>query len=69
MLLEPISEHEPRKGTETVVYPIDWMQVTTFQNTNPERGWKLLKHNAFDERSEVISEHEPRKGTETTHAG
>ena len=34
-----ISEHEPRKGTETYVN-IPFGRIFTFQNTNPERGRK-----------------------------
>ena len=64
--LKLISEHEPRKGTET------WLAATgvavemaVFQNTNPERGRKRLPKSAIDFEAELISEHEPRKGTET----
>ena len=36
-----------------------------FQNTNPERGRKLLRHPLTRGKWAFISEHEPRKGTET----
>ena len=35
-----ISEHEPRKGTETYINLSTSLQGLTFQNTNPERGRK-----------------------------
>ena len=37
-----ISEHEPRKGTETPRLTPITSRPTIFQNTNPERGRKLL---------------------------
>ena len=60
-----ISEHEPRKGTETcVIQTVSVRQRLAFQNTNPERGRKhLLNLRAASDT--YISEHEPRKGTET----
>ena len=44
----PISEHEPRKGTETgeAVQAIA-VTASSFQNTNPERGRKLPAVGAF----------------------
>ena len=36
-----ISEHEPRKGTETIGVAIEMLVTAAlFQNTNPERGRK-----------------------------
>ena len=59
-----ISEHEPRKGTETKYAGTVRLDATEFQNTNPERGRKLCR--AGNRRNcRLISEHEPRKGTET----
>ena len=41
--LRSISEHEPRKGTETSdSFLVSFKIYTKFQNTNPERGRKLL---------------------------
>ena len=60
-----ISEHEPRKGTETLGVE-DTETPAEFQNMNPERGRKqemiLLVMSLL-----TISEHEPRKGTETRY--
>ena len=61
-----ISEHEPRKGTETL--------VTTFANVNhkpisehePRKGTETYGHDGRIRRRPCISEHEPRKGTETS---
>ena len=60
-----ISEHEPRKGTETIRYMVIHTIFANFRTrtpkgdgNNPSLGTPL--HNA-----EHISEHEPRKGTET----
>ena len=36
-----ISEHEPRKGTETPIDRIKLPPLVEFQNMNPERGRKL----------------------------
>ena len=36
-----ISEHEPRKGTETPTVKTFERDFMAFQNTNPERGRKL----------------------------
>ena len=58
-----ISEHEPRKGTETLVI-VKTSYLLRFQNMNPERGRKL-KEFARHTGIHPISEHEPRKGTET----
>ena len=60
-----ISEHEPRKGTETHKMRRDTLWVHGFQNTNPERGRKLALARLFVLAFGAISEHEPRKGTET----
>ena len=38
-----ISEHEPRKGTETIGILDDDLLPRPFQNTNPERGRKRRK--------------------------
>ena len=42
-----ISEHEPRKGTETFDQSLHHRQFLSFQNTNPERGRKLLRGLVF----------------------
>ena len=40
-----ISEHEPRKGTETTATASGFASVQSeFQNTNPERGRKLKRY-------------------------
>ena len=42
MIALEISEHEPRKGTETSATIRLTTNITPFQNTNPERGRKLV---------------------------
>ena len=61
-----ISEHEPRKGTETIknLNRKDIVFIS-FQNMNPARGRKFFILVSSLEIETVISEHEPRKGTET----
>ena len=41
LLVLLISEHEPRKGTETYYLDCYWRNCYKFQNTNPARGRKL----------------------------
>ena len=61
-----ISEHEPRKGTETARKVFDDHSFDMeFQNTNPERGRKPVVVFVLRRLALSISEHEPRKGTET----
>ena len=61
-----ISEHEPRKGTETRCFRRPKLnELALFQNTNPERGRKHLGGSRVRGSLLHISEHEPRKGTET----
>ena len=66
-ILYPISEHEPRKGTETMDSCLVAGEREEFQNTNPERGRKQARFRG-NSRDLQISEHEPRKGTETDGA-
>ena len=67
LLLEiRISEHKPRKGTETSsLSGIISGVIYEFQNTNPERGRKHTSGSWLFAKSQIISEHKPRKGTET----
>ena len=61
-----ISEHEPRKGTETARGTrATYLIVKVFQNMNPERGRKRIRPVFVWGFVFFISEHEPRKGTET----
>ena len=64
-VLNIISEHEPRKGTETSFQERLLHILAGFQNTNPERGRKLAPRRELRRLLVGISEHEPRKGTET----
>ena len=59
-----ISEHEPRKGTET---PSEIRPCTSWENfrTRTPKGDGNVNSSMFTPSSFAISEHEPRKGTET----
>ena len=61
-----ISEHEPRKGTETIQQLIENLnQFLIISEHEPRKGTET--NLGFDHRIRIdtISEHEPRKGTET----
>ena len=62
-----ISNHKPRKGTETP-FPLPTKRVDQreFQTTNPARGRKLVEHEPLSIGLD-ISKHEPRKGTEAIY--
>ena len=66
-LFPPVSNHKPRKGTETRFSIARSMSArSSFQITNPARGRKLfhgLGH--FHFLFPPVSNHKPRKGTET----
>ena len=60
-----ISEHEPRKGTETALRRVICSPRSYFRTRTPKGDGNHF----YDEeraRMERISEHEPRKGTETS---
>ena len=61
----PISEREPRKGTETQASVNPCLYRHIFQNVNPERGRKRTLSDEDKAAIQAISEREPRKGTET----
>ena len=61
-----ISNHKPRKGTETTGnYLVYRNMIQKFQTTNPARGRKLFTIRTICSTCPVISNHKPRKGTET----
>ena len=61
-----ISEHEPRKGTETLLMQRSIFPLRNFRTRTPKGDGNVI-HIWMSTRRVVISEHEPRKGTETTH--
>ena len=69
-LFHPVSNHKPRKGTETSLRRTFFGQkMILFQITNPARGRKLKGDVKRVENVEVaVSNHKPRKGTETFSA-
>ena len=65
-----ISEHEPRKGTETAfLLSASLKPLLLFQNMNPERGRKPSQGICGSYHYPLISEHEPRKGTVDSGGG
>ena len=60
-----ISKPYPRKGTETILYPILFIPMTIFQNHIPARGRKHVVHRVESVVHVIISKPYPRKGTET----
>ena len=60
-----VSNHKPRKGTETFCLGIALVDPPTFQITNPARGRKLPAALAMRPQALLVSNHKPRKGTET----
>ena len=61
-----ISEHEPRKGTETRLVPPWGIKDIHFRTRTP-KGDGNCEEPADWQVGRVISEHEPRKGTETAN--
>ena len=61
-----ISEHEPRKGTETFLCLASPITPPHFRTRTPKGDGNVV---AFGGRilGDGISEHEPRKGTETVY--
>ena len=60
-----ISEHEPRKGTETP-HCLNCVEITTqISEHEPRKGTETAVEMVVIA-DWIISEHEPRKGTETT---
>ena len=60
-----ISEHEPRKGTETVFHLFEALTTSPYFRTRTPKGDGNCSGAAPYSRDQSISEHEPRKGTET----
>ena len=61
-----ISEHEPRKGTETRIPQSDNTSIPHISEHEPRKGTETLKRfRCIPLLLDLISEHEPRKGTET----
>ena len=60
-----ISEHEPRKGTETRIIPIDQREFAPISEHEPRKGTETDSLPDDHATTAIISEHEPRKGTET----
>ena len=60
-----VSNHKPRKGTETGISITKPSSATQFQITNPARGRKLDDIPVYRSEQPYVSNHKPRKGTET----
>ena len=65
IFLEVISEHEPRKGTETGIIFEECRFVFIISEHEPRKGTETTKDSRRYRPALPISEHEPRKGTET----
>ena len=59
-----ISEHEPRKGTETPALLADATLTASISECEPRKGTETGGGSKLRRKSLVISEREPRKGTE-----
>ena len=61
-----ISEHEPRKGTETLPWHNRLIAAAAkISEHEPRKGTETTAGAMPTSRSAQISEHDPRKGTET----
>ena len=61
-----ISEHKPRKGTETArVAASSYLSISYFRTQTPKGDGNLISATGLHSRYAHISEHKPRKGTET----
>ena len=64
-----ISEHEPRKGTETVGEDGERRCLHDYFRTRTPKGdGNIVCEPSLHPRDNCISEHEPRKGTETPYS-